>query len=67
MARSFFPEEKSSLARPNAAHSRTHIRRRNRKCSDGAVAVVRSAAAVIRVLVTSSSFDNPFRWVVIAV
>jgi len=60
MATSFFPEGLSPLTRYNAAQRGTHIRRRNRKRSDGAVAVVRPAAAVIRVLATSSSFDNPF-------
>jgi len=51
----------SLLARSNAAQWRTHIRRRNRKRSDGAVAVVRSVAVAIRALATWSSFDNPFR------
>jgi hypothetical protein len=37
----FFPEMVSPLARSNAAQWRTHIRRRNRKRSDGAVATVR--------------------------
>ena len=60
MATSFFPEGLSPLTRYNAAQRGTHIRRRNRKRSDGVVAVVRPAAAVIRVLATSSSFDNPF-------
>jgi hypothetical protein len=67
MATSFFPEMVSPLVWSNAAQSGTHIRRRHRKCSDGAVAVVRSVAAAIRVLATWSSFDNPFRVVVIAV
>jgi len=62
MATSLFPEGVSPLARSNAARWRTHIRRRSRKRSDGAVAAVRSAAAVFRVLATSSSFDDPFRW-----
>jgi hypothetical protein len=61
MATPFFPEMVSPVARPNAAQWRTHIRRRNRKRSDGAVAVVRSVAAAIRVLATLSLFDNPFR------
>jgi hypothetical protein len=39
----------------------SYIRRRNRKRSDGAVAVVRFVAAAVRVLATWSSFDNPFR------
>jgi hypothetical protein len=51
----------SPLVRSNAAQWRTHIRRRNRRRSDGAVAAVRSAAAALRVLATWSSFDNPFR------
>src|SRR6516225_2683538 len=59
MATSLSPEGVSPLARSNAARWRTHIRRRNRKRSDDAVAAVRSAAAVIRVSATSSSFDNP--------
>jgi hypothetical protein len=67
MATSLFPEGVSPLAPSNAAQWQTHIRRRNRKRSDGSVAVVRSAAAVIRVLATSSSFDNPFPLVMIAV
>jgi hypothetical protein len=54
MATSFFLEGLSPLTRSNAAQSGTHIRRRNRKRSDGAVAVVRLAAAVIRVLGTWS-------------
>jgi len=62
MAASFFPEMASPLARSNAAQWRTHIRRRNRKRSDGAFAVVRSVAAAIRVVATWSSFDNPFHW-----
>src|SRR6516165_11955614 len=62
MAASFFPEIVSPLARSNAARWRTHIRRRNRKRSDGAFAVVRSVAAPIRVVATWSSFDNPFHW-----
>jgi hypothetical protein len=36
----------------NAAQWGTHIRRRNRKCSDGAAAVLRSLAAAIRALAT---------------
>jgi hypothetical protein len=43
------------LARSNAAQWGTHIRRRNRKCSDAAVAVVRSVAAAIGALATQSS------------
>jgi hypothetical protein len=62
MATLFFPEGLSTLARSNAAQWGTHIRRRNRKRSDSAAAVVRSVAAVIRVLATWSSFDNPFHW-----
>jgi hypothetical protein len=61
MATPFFPQVVSPLARSNAAQRGTHIRPRNRKRSDGAVAVVRSVAAAIRVLATWSSFDNPFR------
>jgi hypothetical protein len=38
------------MARPNAAQWRTHIRRRNRKRSDDAVAIVRSDVAAIRAL-----------------
>jgi hypothetical protein len=48
----------SPLARSNAAQWRTHIRRRNRKRSDGAAAAVRSVAAALRVLATWSSFDT---------
>jgi hypothetical protein len=60
MATPFFSEMVSPLARSNAAQWRTHIRRRNRKRSDGAVAAaVRSVAAAIRVLATWSSFDIP--------
>jgi hypothetical protein len=40
------------LARSNAAHWGTHIRRRNRKRSDDAVAVPRSFVAAIRALAT---------------
>jgi hypothetical protein len=50
------------LARSNAAQWGTHIRRRNRKCSDALVAVVRSVAAAIRVLTSWPSFDNPFNF-----
>ena len=42
----------SPLEQPNAAQLGSHIRRRNRKRSDGAVAVVRSVAVAIRVLAT---------------
>jgi hypothetical protein len=50
---SAYPHDaKPELPRSNAAHSETHIRRRNRKCSDGAVAVLRSLAAAIRALAT---------------
>jgi hypothetical protein len=48
MATPFFPEMVSPLARSNAAQWGTHIRRLDRKRSDGAVAVVRSVAAAIR-------------------
>jgi len=58
MATPFFPEMVSPLERSDAAQWGTHIRRRNRKRSDGAVAVVRSVAASIRVLATWSSFDS---------
>jgi hypothetical protein len=61
MATPFFPEMVSPLAQSNAVQLRTHIPRRNRKRSDGAVAAVRSVAAAIRVLANWSSFDNPFR------
>jgi hypothetical protein len=53
MATLSFAEMVSPLGQPNAAQWRTHIRRRNRKRS-GAVAVVRSVAAAIRVLTTWS-------------
>jgi hypothetical protein len=53
MATLCFAEMVSPLGQPNAAQWRTHIRRRNRKRS-GAVAVVRSVAAAIRVLTTWS-------------
>jgi hypothetical protein len=58
MATPFFPEMVSPLARSDAALWGTHIRRRNRKRSDGAVAVVRSVAAAMRLLATRSSFDS---------
>jgi len=58
MATPFFPEMVSPLARSNAAQWGTHIRRRHRKRSDGAVAVVRSVAAAMRLLETRSSFDS---------
>jgi len=45
-------QELNVWARSNAAHSGTHIRRRNRKCSDDAVAVLRSLAVAIRTLAT---------------
>jgi hypothetical protein len=61
MATLSFAQMVLSLGRPNAPQWRTHIRRRNRKGFDGADAVVRSVAASIRVLVTWSLFDNPFR------
>jgi hypothetical protein len=44
--------------RSSAARWETHIRRRNRKRSDGAVAFVPSVAAAVRVLATSSSFNS---------
>jgi hypothetical protein len=53
MATPFFLEMLSPLARSNAAQWRTRIRRRNRKRSDGAVAVARSVVAAIGVLATS--------------
>jgi hypothetical protein len=53
MATLSFAEMVSPLLQPNAAQWRTHIPRRNRKRS-GAVAVVRSVAAAIRVLTTWS-------------
>jgi hypothetical protein len=49
------------LARSNAAHWGTHIRRRNRKRSDDAVAVLRSFAAAIRALATWSCYRTRFR------
>jgi hypothetical protein len=58
MATSFFPEMVSPLTRSDAALWGTHIRRRNRKRSDGAVAVVRSVAAAMRLLAARSSFDS---------
>jgi hypothetical protein len=59
MATPFFPEMVSPLARSDAALWGTHIRRRNRKRSDGAVAIVRSVAAAMRLLLaTRSSFDS---------
>jgi hypothetical protein len=58
MATPFFPEMVSPLARSDAALWGTHIRRRNRKRSDGAVAVVRSVAAAMRLLAARSSFDS---------
>jgi hypothetical protein len=61
MTTSLFPETVLPLARSNGAQWGAHIRRRNCKRSDGAVAVVRFVAAAIRVLATWSSFDNPFR------
>ena len=50
MATTFLPEMATPLPRPNAAQWGTHIRRCNRNRSDGAVAIVRSDAAAIRVL-----------------
>jgi len=46
------------MARSNAAQLGTRIRRRNRKRSGGAVAVVRSVAAAIHALATWSSFNS---------
>jgi hypothetical protein len=54
MATTFLPEMAAPLQRSNAAQRGTHIRRRNRKRSDGAVAIVRSDAAAIRALGTWS-------------
>jgi len=54
MATSFLPEMATPLPEPNAAQRGTHIRRRNRKRFDGAVAIVRSDAAAVRALVTWS-------------
>jgi hypothetical protein len=54
MATSFLPEMATPLPRSNVAQRATHIRRRNRKRSDGAVAIVRSDAAAIRALGTWS-------------
>ena len=53
MATSVLPEMATHLPEPNAAQRGTHIRRRNRKRFDGAVAIVRSDAAVIRAFGTS--------------
>ena len=44
------PEMATPLLEPNAAQRGTHIRRRNRKRSDDAVAIVRSDVAAIRAL-----------------
>ena len=52
MATSFLSEMATPLPEPNAAQRGTHIRRRNRKRSDDAVAIVRSDAAAIRALAT---------------
>jgi hypothetical protein len=46
------------LARSNAARRGTHIHRRNRKCSDAAVAFVPSVAAENRALATWSSLRS---------
>ena len=46
------------LAQSNAAQWGTHIRRRNRKRSDGAVAVLRSVATALCALVTWPSFNS---------
>ena len=54
MAITFLPEMATLLPRPNAVQWGTHIRGRGRKRSDGAVAIVRSDAAAIRVLGTWS-------------
>jgi hypothetical protein len=48
------------LARSNAAQWGTHNRRRNRKHSDDAVAVLRSFAAAIRALATQSCYRTRF-------
>jgi len=58
MVTPFFPEMMSPLARSNAAQWGTHIRRLDRKRSDGAVSVVRSVAAAMRLLAARSSFDS---------
>jgi hypothetical protein len=42
------PEMATPLLEPNAAQRGTHIRRRNRKRFDGAVAIVRSGAGAGR-------------------
>jgi len=54
MATSFLPEMATPLPRSNAAQRGTHIRRRNRKHFDGAVAIVHSDAAAIPALGTWS-------------
>ena len=54
MATTFLLEMATPLPRSNAVQRGTHIGRRNRKRSDGAVAIVRSVAAAIRVLTTWS-------------
>jgi len=55
MATSILPDMATPLPGSNAAQRGTHIRRRNRKRSDDAVAIVRSDAAAIRALGTWSS------------
>jgi hypothetical protein len=54
MATTFLPEMATPLPQSNGAQRVTHIRGRNRKRSDGAVAIVRSDAAAIRALGTWS-------------
>jgi len=54
MATTFLLEMATPLPRSNAVQRGTHIGRRNRKRSDGAVAIVRSGEAAIRALGTWS-------------
>jgi len=54
MATSFLSEMATPLPEPNAAQRGTHIRHRNRKRFDGAVAIVRSGAGAVRALGTWS-------------
>jgi len=56
MATRFLPEMARPVPRSNAAQRGTHIRRRDRRRSDGAVAIVRSDAAAIRALMLAAMF-----------
>lgn len=49
------------VAASNAAQWGTHIRRRNRKCYDAAVAIVHSVAAAICALAIYSLLDSVHR------